>query len=71
MLLARNVRKTIADAIINRIFSANGNGAVATSATEFALPEEDGLIGLVEGRAGAMTPAQEDVEVFYVRRLVF
>jgi len=59
-MLARNVRKSISDAILTRVLGA----AVPASATppdaEGAAPRDAGL------RSGATTPA-EDIPIVYVR----
>jgi CLIP-associating protein 1/2 len=63
LLAARNVRKTIADPIMNRIFS---DPVQPTAAVE----NNDGGVtsnGLAGESAGTATPVGEDVSVVHVR----
>ncbi|EIW72825.1 hypothetical protein TREMEDRAFT_42004 [Tremella mesenterica DSM 1558] len=64
LMQARNVRKTIADGIISRIFS-NG-AAVAIIAADIPLPADDAPVSTLGTRSGAVTPAHDEVEVVYV-----
>lgn len=66
LLLARNVRKTIADVIISRIFAGNGNATPHTSAVEAITSAEEGANEKVGTRSSAATPAEEGVDVVYV-----
>ena len=68
LLLARNVRKTIADNIISRVLGG-GRGAKETTAPTAATevpPMLEEMNGSANGRSGAATPAQDEVDVVYV-----
>ena len=71
LLLARNVRKTIADGIISRVFGGNGILAGPTISNEVLLGDEDGTSALVDFRSGVPIPAQEDVDIVYASGLLF
>lgn len=64
LLLAKGVRKTIADGILARIL---GSGT-AVSAAEVPLPADE-TPSAVGSRSGAATPAMDDVDVVLVRDL--
>jgi len=66
LLLARNVRKTIADGIIGRIFSISGTAATSTNGADTTSAEVDGANKDAGRRSSAATPALEDVDVVYV-----
>jgi len=67
LLLARNVRKTIADGIINRIFGSNGIPAISDLPAEETRQERDNVLNGSEEVGGRpATPAQDDVDVVYV-----
>lgn len=59
LMLARNVRKSISDAILTRVLGAAVPASIAAPEAEGTAPRDAGL------RSGATTPA-EDIPVVYV-----
>ena len=73
LLLARNVRKTIADGIISRIFAGNGTLSGATISNEVPPggENENGTNAVADIRSGASTQAQEEVDIVYASGIPF
>jgi CLIP-associating protein 1/2 len=63
LLQARNIRASIADNIITRIF--NANSVVNTPASELP-PSLDENAAIAGARSGAATPANDEVPIVYV-----
>lgn len=65
LLAARGVRKTISENIISRVLGGGGSAVSTASDVAVAPPEET-----LAARSGATTPATDEIEIVYVRRLL-